>query len=279
MRPILSWYGGKQRLVSKIIPYIPAHKIYVEPFSGGASLFFAKPEFMPSNQNLYREILNDNDNELINFYMTAKQQPDDLVESITNIPYAEEIYKFYKTRKSSFPTNLENAVSFYVRIMFSFSRKKDQGFAYSKRVTNHPHLHQKKIKQLFSQVERLSNVTIHCRDALKIIDMYDTENTFFYCDPPYPNTDCRTYDAYSQEQFVNLVKKLQNIKGKFMLSCYPNDAPPLTCVKKEFKTINSSQNTNKTGKREPRNECIWMNYSIEKEKTFQDMSPHQLRLF
>ena len=57
----ISYYGGKQKLVSTILPLIPAHKMYVEPFVGGGAIFFAKE---PS----HIEVINDTNKELINFY-------------------------------------------------------------------------------------------------------------------------------------------------------------------------------------------------------------------
>ncbi|QZT36681.1 DNA adenine methylase [Halosquirtibacter xylanolyticus] len=41
---------------------------------------------------------------------------------------------------------------------------------------------------------RLQNVQIECTDALRIINSRDQEEAFFYCDPPYFNSDCGHYD-------------------------------------------------------------------------------------
>ena len=57
----VSYYGGKQKLVSTILPLIPGHKMYVEPFIGGGAVFFSKE---PS----HIEVINDTNKELINFY-------------------------------------------------------------------------------------------------------------------------------------------------------------------------------------------------------------------
>ncbi|MFX7879034.1 DNA adenine methylase, partial [Acinetobacter baumannii] len=35
LRTPISYYGGKQRLVSSILPLIPEHNLYCEPFLGG----------------------------------------------------------------------------------------------------------------------------------------------------------------------------------------------------------------------------------------------------
>lgn len=55
-----------------------------------------------------------------------------------------------------------------------------------------------------------------------MIGSRDTDKTFFYCDPPYYNSDCGHYDGYSEQDFENLLKLLAGIKGKFLLSSYPS---------------------------------------------------------
>jgi len=65
------------------------------------------------------------------------------------------------------------------------------------------------------------NVQLECADALYVIQSRDTINTFFYCDPPYYNSDCGHYNRYSEEDYENLLKLLAGIKGKFILSSYP----------------------------------------------------------
>ena len=42
MKPPFSYYGGKQLMAPIILPLIPRHKLYCEPFTGGAAIFFAK---------------------------------------------------------------------------------------------------------------------------------------------------------------------------------------------------------------------------------------------
>lgn len=42
MKTPISYYGGKQTLSPIILELIPEHKIYCEPFLGGAAVYFAK---------------------------------------------------------------------------------------------------------------------------------------------------------------------------------------------------------------------------------------------
>ena len=38
----ITYYGGKQSMLRDILPLIPEHQIYVEPFFGGGAVFWAK---------------------------------------------------------------------------------------------------------------------------------------------------------------------------------------------------------------------------------------------
>src|SRR3972149_5511738 len=68
------WVGGKSRLRKQIISLLPKHTCYVEPFSGAAWVLFGKP---PSDV----EVLNDIDQELVNFFRVVKDKPDELIAS------------------------------------------------------------------------------------------------------------------------------------------------------------------------------------------------------
>jgi thymidylate synthase len=50
----------------------------------------------------------------------------------------------------------------------------------------------------------------------------DTPETFFYIDPPYVGANQGHYGGYTQEYFDELLEMLSKIKGKFILSSYPN---------------------------------------------------------
>jgi DNA adenine methylase len=67
---------------------------------------------------------------------------------------------------------------------------------------------------------RLQRTQIECRDALRIIRSRDAHDSFFYCDPPYVGTDQGHYDGYTQEDFDALLKTLEAVDGRFLLSSF-----------------------------------------------------------
>jgi DNA adenine methylase len=72
MNPLVKWPGGKSGEISKIEPYIPPHKRYVEPFFGGGALFF--------HLNPHKAIVNDISQSLIEYYDLIKKQDKNLYD-------------------------------------------------------------------------------------------------------------------------------------------------------------------------------------------------------
>lgn len=79
---------------------------------------------------------------------------------------------------------------------------------------------------------RLQNVQLECTDALYVIQSRDSADSFFYCDPPYVGSNCGHYDGYTEDDYERLLKVLEGVKGKFLLSSYPS------AILKEFTARN-----------------------------------------
>jgi len=82
----ITYYGGKQSLLKYILPLIPKHQIYAEPFAGGAAVFWAKE---PSSV----EVINDTNKEVINFYQVAQKEFPALQEEIRATLHSREQHR------------------------------------------------------------------------------------------------------------------------------------------------------------------------------------------
>lgn len=219
MKTALTYYGGKQKLVSVILPMIPPHTLYCEPFCGGAAIFFAKEK---SNV----EVLNDTNCELMNFYQQTKLDFTALEKEIRISLHSRRIHAdaavIYANPHMFSP--LKRAWAVWALAAQSFSAMLDGSWGYdvvkgttTKKIIN-------KIKSFTEEYAiRLQNVQLECTDAIRIINSRDRVDSFFYVDPPYFNSNCGHYDGYSEADFTTLLETLSKIKGKFLLSSYPSD--------------------------------------------------------
>ena len=217
MKPPISYYGGKQNMLVHLLPLIPSHQTYVEPFFGGGALFFAK-------NPAPLEVINDTNELLINFYRQMVINFDALNLEIKATMHSRASHfkagQIIKGRIEA--TDLQRAWAVYVSINQGFGNKIDMGWGYQ---TNSDIMAQTwaNKRESFDQYKpRLKQVQIDNQDALKVIKLYDSETTLFYCDPPYYNSDCGHYKGYNEEHYKELIDLLLTIKGRFILSSYPN---------------------------------------------------------
>ena len=82
--PITYW-GGKQTLLHEILPLIPEHTTYCEPFFGGGAVFFGKK---PSKV----EIINDLNRVVINFFEQSESNFEALRGRIRATPHSRAHY-------------------------------------------------------------------------------------------------------------------------------------------------------------------------------------------
>ena len=240
MKPPISYYGGKQRMSPKIVPLIPRHTVYVEPFAGGAAVLFAKPWPNVNHNNHYREVLNDKDQRIINFYEQLRDNGQALCDKLALTQYSEAEHKLAKDLNCE--DKLEAARRYYINSQQSFSKQLNAGWGRDVYSKNSAATWAKKVNRLPEYIDRMAGVFIACDDALKIIKQWDSPQTFFYCDPPYPHADQGHYAGYTIADFQALVDTLKDVQGSFILSNYdqPDASIPADWERFEFQTTASS---------------------------------------
>lgn len=218
----ISYHGGKQMLVPKILEVEPkGYRVYNEPFFGGGAFFFAKE---PSKV----EFINDINQQVTNFYVTAKKQFKNLKIEIDSTLHSEE--QFLEARRIYNECNgkdarekVMRAWALFVLSHQTFLHSLDNTFAYNRTRSMAQTIQNKKNGFTEQYCKRLENTTIFTRDALRVIKNADCEDTFHFVDPPYYNADMGHYDGYTIEDFKNLLTLLTTIKGKFLLTTYPSE--------------------------------------------------------
>ncbi|MHC5353086.1 DNA adenine methylase [Myroides sp. LJL115] len=262
----ISYYGGKQNLVSKILPLIPKHTTYIEPFVGGGAIFWSKK---PSEV----EVINDYNRELINFYECVQNEFIELEKMVRISLHSRSLHRDATVvyENPHMFTKIKRAWAIWVLSAQSFSSMLDGSWGYDKiKGTTSQKITNKRETFTEDLAIRIQNVQIENTDALRIINSRDYKDDFIYCDPPYFNSDCGHYDGYSKEDFVSLLEALKRAEGKFLMSSYPSDVLSEFTKECGWYTMNIEQRvsvanaTSKPGKKKI--EVLTANYNLSNPK-------------
>ena len=183
-RPVLRYHGGKWNLAPWIISHFPKHRIYVEPFGGAASVLLRKPRS-------YAEVYNDLDGEVVNLFRVLRNptQARELVRQVKLTPYAREEFDLsYITDGDPIEQARRTCFRFSAGFSSAGSGKYRTGFRNNaNRSGTTPAGDWAGYPAVLAAVaERMAGVTIEQRPAVDLVEVFDGQETLFYCDPPYP---------------------------------------------------------------------------------------------
>lgn len=258
------WYGGKFSHLDWLLPLLPDCHHYCEPFAGsGAVLLNREPASV--------ETFNDLDGEVVNFFRVLREEKDRLIEAIGLTPFAREEFAI-ACETSPDLSPLERARRFYVR-----ARQVRTGLAQTASIGRWANCKNTSragmsgvisrwlgaVEDLPAVAERLLRVQIENRPATEVIQLYDSPETLFYCDPPYVHSTRGDSKAYGFEmtdrQHEALAAVLNGAQGMVALSNYQADIlDELYPAPKWHKTATRPRTTHST--KDKRVEVLWTNY-------------------
>lgn len=251
-KPIIPWIGGKRRLAKTILPLFPVHTCYVEPFCGGAALFFLKDISKA-------EVLNDVNGEVVNLYRVVKYHLEEFCRQFKHSLVSRQIFEWLKETPPETLTDIQRATRFFYLQKMAFGAKvSSQTFGVS--ATSPPRLNLLRIEEDLSQAHlRLSRVTIEHLDWQLCVKRYDRPGTLFFCDPPYWQTEGYGVD-FGLEQYEALAHLMRTIQGKIVLTV--NDHPTMRKVFLGFdlQTVDINYTVGGAGKGGGQKELIIRNF-------------------
>jgi len=199
--------GGKFYARKLILAHIPEHNYYLEPFAGGASIFFAKRKVSFNH-------LNDIDNELMNVYLIIRDFPNELINFLTlreetlnripeyltqgiqigdPLPAKKELHRFFKNE--FVPHNeLERAGKWFYLNRTSYSgimNVQNMYWGYGDKFSMQPKNWAQNIRRTSGKLQGVHFTTF---DFEEVIDDA-IDDSLVFIDPPYFNAD--------QDKFYN----------------------------------------------------------------------------
>jgi len=263
--------GGKFYARKLILEHIPQHNYYVEPFAGGASIFFAK-------NKVKGNWLNDIDEDLINCLTIIRDYPNQLIKRLKGEQATKERHAYYKNKYNP-KTKLDHAVRWFYINRTSYSGIMNMqncywgyGNKYSMRPENWP-------KNILRTSAKLQKVKLTSLDFEEVINKAPN-NSFLFIDPPYFNADQEKFYVHSfkRDDHFRLGKILKENQDRFKFLLTYDDSQEIRELynwayamhEKQWNyTINRTDDqkngTNKKGARYKGHELFIVNYDSERQ--------------
>jgi DNA adenine methylase len=244
VRPIVKWAGGKTRLLSSLKPHVPKRiRTYVEPFAGGAALFFSLAGEAP--RRFDRAILCDANPELVALYRAVQRNVDDVIAALGKYHYDRTLYYKTRDRDTAQMTDVERAARFIFLNRTCYNglwRVNAKGkFNVPFGRYSDPRICDPDALRAASWA--LADATIHRGDFTTATRDLGTKD-FVYFDPPYvPVSKTADFTSYAaggfgasdQARLVAEIKRLQAAGTRVVLS--NADTPETRALYKGFKKV------------------------------------------
>ncbi len=230
----IRWVGGKSRLRQQIIELLPAHSCYVELFAGAAWVLFAKT---PSDV----EVLNDIDQDLVNFFRVLKEKPEELIRAFDWELVSRAEFERLAAMNPLELTDVQRAHRFYYLIMAGWGGELDYP-RFQTSISDGGHGNRligalKHLRQRLEPVhERLRTVIIENLRWQDCFERYDRPQTVMYIDPPYPGNKCNyAHNMRDWQAHWELAERLKAARCKWILSSY--DVPEVRNMYTEYAIV------------------------------------------
>ena len=216
-KPFIKWVGGKGQLLEQLEALLPANfdnwenVTYIEPFVGGGAMLF---HMLQKHSNIKSAVINDINSDLTTCYKVVRDNPNELVDSLSDIQkeyyalHSEDLRKrFFLLMRDEFNTKaldpIKNTTLFFFLNRTCFNglyRVNKSGLfnvPFGKYVT--PTICDP--VTIYADSELLQNVEIMTGDYQQTADKIQGR-TFYYFDPPYrPLNATSSFNSYAKEDF------------------------------------------------------------------------------
>ncbi|MDZ4689322.1 MAG: DNA adenine methylase [Planctomycetaceae bacterium] len=266
VRPPLKWYGGKRYLADWIVGHFPEHRIYLEPFGGGASVLLNK-------QPVEVETYNDIDLRLTRFFRVLRDQGDEFIRRASLTPYSQVEFETARDSRDSegYPIGsgeVDRALLDFIRWRQSFAGK-GQSWSYTTTrarggMAGDVNAWWTAIEALPQVIDRIRRVQFICQSAFDAIPRFDHEEGLIYCDPPYlhgtrAQGSTNVYHAeMTDAEHRQLAELLTSCKSAIVLSGY--DSPMYHELYRKWQKVTRdiANHAAGGGSKSRETECLWI---------------------
>ncbi|GAA4459071.1 DNA adenine methylase [Novipirellula rosea] len=263
----IAWMGGKSLHANWILEHFPDHRIYVEPYGGMANVLLKK-------QRSEIEIYNDLDFRLVNLFRVIRDPEKlKLLQQMCELtPYSrKEFESLVQEKEPSDP--VQRAYWFFVRCRQARGGLGSQALTPSAWATSKRARRQmpEPISKYLSAVDglpevadRFRTVVVESLPALDLFRKYDSDDSLFYCDPPYPhgtlaNQKQPLYEfTMSDAEHLLFLNTIKALEAKVIVSGY--STPVYDRELSSWRKLEKSTHVQFSNSGGSRSEVLWMNF-------------------
>ena len=273
---MISWFGGKSRIGKWIGEQFPErYDTYVEPFSGAFWTYYKSNVSNTASKIVYNDI----NRFMVNIFMCAATDPDRLDAELEKLP-EQDIPLSFEWREDmkkldfeTFPIPNYELAAKYANVQSQVFSGSDfwKGKLYD---INKFRAFKKKHKVGHKTRELNSHITDFRNESFEVMfEDYDSPETLFYLDPPYftYEKNYSVVNLFTYDDHKRLSDMVKELKGKWLLSYYANDAleewfprDEFVWLSKEFNKNNGNQTKSATVENKG-TELLIMNYDPNEE--------------
>jgi len=201
-KPFLKWVGGKGRLIGQLAPLLPngvQHMRHVEPFAGGAAMFFATGSSQAR--------LSDVNADLIRTYVAVRDDADGVIAHLSTLMSGHSGERYYRVRDDynagAFACEAELAAAFVYlnKTCFNGLYRVNRAGRFNVpmgRYERHPAVD---AEGLQAASARLQGIELDVADFERVVEHVQAGD-FVYLDPPYePVSSTSNFRAYARDGF------------------------------------------------------------------------------
>jgi len=223
LKPLCKWSGGKRDEIKYFKKYYPSNfERFIEPFAGGAAVFFDL-NFGGSN------VINDIHPELVNFYrQMSLGHAKEIHDIISRYGITEKDYYIVrgggkKLDQDDIPfkpkTDIEKAAQFFYlrktcfRGMLRYNSKGEFNIPWGKyKTVNFSELLNEEYVNLLMRTEIMNG------DYTKVFEKYNGSENFYFIDQPYDSVfNDYGFDNFDREKQVELSEIFKNTESKCLM--------------------------------------------------------------
>jgi DNA adenine methylase len=223
---MIPYLGNKSSISDFLKQYIPKNpNKWIEPFGGGFGLYFnIDLKDYPDTKFIYNDI------NPLNCILFEHLKSDKFINKVKNTNITKEVFE------NSYNDIIDSESKRKSKKVIKSGSSEDKALSWliilccgdSKDLMNKEYKGNSSFEILKYKLSRYSEyfkrIEILNLDYKEILKQHDSEDTFFYLDPPYFGfEDYYVNNTFKGESHSELPKELKQLKGKWLLSYYKFD--------------------------------------------------------